>query len=65
MTLTYVRDQLRRIEASRNDPEVAHSLQDDLFALVLREAAAGAHNSAALAAEALKAQTIEFPRHMA
>jgi hypothetical protein len=66
ITPAKIADELRRVRAlvqkQRNGP-LAHSWIDDLYLQVLRGIAAGATDPQALAAEALKAEDIDFPRH--
>jgi hypothetical protein len=66
ITPATIADELRRVQAlvekQRNGP-LAHSWIDDLYVDVLRGIAAGAADPQALAAEALKAEDIDFPRH--
>lgn len=62
MTVEDIQRVLDLIEAKKDDPEAAHSLQDDLWQLVLECVANGAENSALLAKEALKVLHIDFER---
>lgn len=59
-------DEIRaRVDAIRSlthDPEVAHSLEDDLYRDVLADIADGAAHPAVLATEALVAARVDFPR---
>jgi hypothetical protein len=57
-----IRTRVARIEAIRHDDEVAHSMEDDLYADVLRAIANGAENAAELAREALRTGDIDFAR---
>jgi hypothetical protein len=63
MTLDDVRRRLDEIRARRNDPEVAHMLQDELYRDVLAAIAIGiCEDPKALADEACKAMLIPFVR---
>jgi hypothetical protein len=65
MTPDQARDAIGHIRANAGDFEVAHAMQDDLYADVLNAIAHGAPNPAQLAAIALEAASIDFPRHYA
>lgn len=60
--LKEVQDRLRLIEETKWDDESAHGLEDTLYIEVLEAVAAGHPESAALAAEVLKARDIDFAR---
>jgi hypothetical protein len=49
-------------EISRNDSEIAHSMEDNLYIEVLKAIAAGVDNAQTLAKEALKAHDLTFER---
>ena len=51
-----------QIAGKRSDPEVAHSMEDALYVEVLQAIAGGAGNPQELAAAALNAYELEFPR---
>ncbi|UNY40688.1 hypothetical protein KLEB271_gp63 [Bacillus phage vB_BauS_KLEB27-1] len=62
-----VDDVRKRVEVIRNeaeaaDNETAHSMEDELYAEVLKAIANGADNPEKLAAEALETEKIEFYR---
>lgn len=57
-----VRRAVEDIRASAGDPEAAHGMQDKLFSEVLRAVANGHPDARELAAAALIAREIEFPR---
>jgi hypothetical protein len=67
VTLEYIKIRVRKIAtlAASEESEAAHIEQDDLVGVVLRAIALGKANPQALAAEALKALEIEFPRYYA
>ena len=64
-TIASITTDLRRVselvEGGRNNP-LAHSWIDEMYVNVLRTIANGAPDPAALATEALKAESIEFDR---
>lgn len=66
ISVEYVREQVERIKkCALSDPEMAHSIEGDLYVEVLTEIAEGtltASQMQALAAEACKSGTIDFPR---
>lgn len=62
MTVDMVKAAVANIEANKADPEVAHTLEDDLYLMVLMAIADGVDNAQELATEALKASCIEFMR---
>jgi hypothetical protein len=47
---------------AERSPELAHGRQDDLWLSVLQAIADGAENPRELAAEAIKADDVNFPR---
>lgn len=57
-----VAELVTEIEAMAADPEAAHSAEDDLYVRVLREIAEGCRFPRRLAATALQAAAVEFPR---
>lgn len=62
MTPASVRARVATISAVADDPEVAHSLEDDVHLSVLRAIASGAPDAVELAAEAIKTADIRFAR---
>ena len=60
--LGIVREAVARINGIRHDDEVAHGHEDVLYVAVLQAIAGGAPDAAALAAEALRTQEIDFAR---
>lgn len=62
ITLEEIKKRLKEIKRLRHDDEEAHIRQDDLYLDVLTAIASGAENAKQLAAEAIKAEDIEFDR---
>lgn len=62
MTSDEVRQRVAAIKAMAGDEEVAHSMEDQLAADVLRSIADGDGDPVSLAAECLRTREIEFPR---
>lgn len=62
LTVKYVEEMLDRIKGSADDPEIAHSFEDDLAWNVLFSIAANPLGAQELAKAAIKSQDIEFPR---
>lgn len=66
MTIDDVKKLVAEIDAAKADYETAHSMEDHLYLKVLGAIALGKAESAAeLAAEALKAADLDFPRYTA
>lgn len=61
-TVEIIEGRLSMIKAHSNDPEAAHSLEDDLFVSTLLAIAKGSDNPKELAKAALKSTKIKFPR---
>ena len=57
-----IKDQVDRIRSSAGDPEVAHSLEDTLYQLVVVMIAEGMTVTPHMAEEVLKSREIDFPR---
>lgn len=62
MTAEDVQNRVTRIRSIQYDDEGAHSSEDHLYVDVLTAIADGSTNPAALAAEALRSQDIDFAR---
>ena len=63
MTVEDIREMVKEIEQVRDDPEVAHSREDDLYHDLLHAIASGTcRDAAACAKEALLTEKISFPR---
>lgn len=62
MTIDDVQKRVEGIRYEADDDATAHSMEDDLYIDVLEAIASGADSPEKLAAEALKAQEIEFYR---
>ena len=64
ITMYGVKKLLRQIRKFHrlNDPEIAHSREDELFQKVLKAIANGVDNPQELAKEALKSTKLDFPR---
>lgn len=62
ITLEEIKERLEEIRSLAYDDETAHSRQDSLYLDVLTAIASGAKNARQLAAEAIKADDIEFSR---
>jgi len=62
MTVDDVRERVENIRQAAFDDEVAHGMEDELYAEVLKAIANGADSPEKLAAEALKTEKIEFSR---
>lgn len=62
MKIEEVRRRLDEIEAAKDDDEVAHELEDQLYRDVLDAIANGADNAHLLAWWALSSRDIEFSR---
>lgn len=61
-TLDDVKNEVARIEAMKDDDELAHSSEDDLHQAVLHQIALGHPQSAEMAKEALRTRNIYFAR---
>lgn len=62
MTLAEVAERVEKIRASAGDGEIAHSMEDNLYADVLRSIVDDPSNAQGLAIEALRTQLIDFTR---
>ena len=63
MDAKYISEKIKLIESiGDNDPEVSHSLEDNLYKEVLEAIANGAENPSELAKEVLKVSEINFAR---
>ncbi len=62
ITLGTIQKRLEEIRACIDDPENAHSLENDLFLDVLEAISNGSSNAQELAEAALKSTELEFPR---
>ena len=65
MTIEEIKERLKAIETIKDDDEVAHILQDELYEDVLHAIAEGSENAKDLAIEALKVMYIDFARWFA
>ncbi|UXC68588.1 hypothetical protein N4627_05685 [Limosilactobacillus vaginalis] len=65
MTLSEVKDTVRTITECKDDFEMAHEMEDDLYKDVLKEMIAGNPEAQAMAREALKTKQIDFARYCA
>lgn len=62
MNVESVKRVIEAIRTSAGDPESAHGMEDDLYTEVLASIALGNPNAKELAAAALHAQDVDFPR---
>ena len=63
MDAKYISEKIKAIESiGDSDPEVSHSLEDNLYKEVLEAIANGAENPSELAKEVLKVSEINFAR---
>lgn len=62
MTTEEARQWVQRIKNSKDDPEAAHSLEDELRQLVLQDIRKGHPDAQKLAEIALSTDEIDFPR---
>ena len=63
MDAKYISEKIKVIESiGDSDPEVSHSLEDNLYKEVLEAIANGAENPSELAKEVLKVSEINFAR---
>jgi hypothetical protein len=62
LTVEWINDRVATIAKVSGDPEAAHSMEDGLYLTTLQAIASGAPNAAELAAAALKADALDFPR---
>jgi hypothetical protein len=66
MTLEEAGERVREIEARIDDDEVAHSMEDDLYADFIKSIIRGKNNKLArIAQEVLKTKELNFDRHCA
>jgi hypothetical protein len=64
-TIQDVKDDIEAIKhyaCNKNDPEMAHGMEDDMFIDVLRAIADGAPDAQELAREAIKSVLLDYPR---
>ena len=62
MTLDEVKERVRSVRNAAGDSEAAHLMEDNLYFEVLQHIANGGDNAQELAAEAIKAQDIDYVR---
>lgn len=63
MDTKYISEKIKLIESiGDNDPEVSHSLEDNLYKEVLEAIAKGTENPSELAKEVLKVSELNFAR---
>lgn len=65
MTLSEVENMVRDINDCKDDFEMAHEMEDDLYKDVLKEVVAGNPEAQLMAREALKTKQIDFARYCA
>ena len=63
MTLSEVENMVRDINDCKDDFEMAHEMEDDLYRDVLKEMVAGNPESKEMARIALQTREINFPRY--
>ena len=64
MTLSEVENMVRDINDYKDDFEMAHEMEDDLYKDVLKEVVAGNPEAQLMAREALKTKQIDFVRSL-
>ncbi len=57
--------EVQRIERSKGDEEIAHTMQDELTEALLRQIAMDPEGAQELCREAIKVYDIDFPRYCA